>query len=171
MAGNKYLSVGSAGEQQEVTSVQASAGAGDASKIVALNAAGLIDQTMLAEAQTISILPSEALSAGAFINIYNNAGVTSARNADNTAVAKKAHGFVTAGYASGVAATVFLSDGPNTAVTALTVGVEYFLGTAGGIVVGASIPTSTGSIVQRLGVSKSATELEVNIVDTVMIRA
>jgi hypothetical protein len=55
MAGNKYIS-NNAGTLTEVASVNSSAGAGDSGKIVALNASGLMDST---------IINSKTTSAGA----------------------------------------------------------------------------------------------------------
>lgn len=168
---DKYLAVGGTGEQQETSFTQTSAGVGSAGKGVALNSSGQIDSTMLPETQVVSVVTSENLAAGAMVNIYSNAGTATARNADNTAVAKKAHGFTISAVTSPAAATVVLGDGVNNGVSGLTVGSEYYLGTTGAVVVGASIPTATGSFVQRIGVARTATELEVNINETVMIRA
>lgn len=47
MAGNAYLTVLTSGARSLVRAIQTSAGAGDASKIVALNTAGKIDSSML----------------------------------------------------------------------------------------------------------------------------
>jgi len=51
MAANKYLK-NNAGNAIEETSVDASAGAGDAGKIVALNASGVLDSTKYTVAVT-----------------------------------------------------------------------------------------------------------------------
>ncbi len=68
MAGNKYLKTGSTGFPTEEASVQTSAGAGDAGKIVALNSSGLIDDTMLSiQAASQSMTAGESLSAGDFV--------------------------------------------------------------------------------------------------------
>ena len=169
MAGNKYVSATTGGELQEVASVQSSAGAGDAGKIVALNSAGQIDSTMLSTSGTITMTASESIAAGAMVNIYDSGGgVIKVRNADNTTSAKRAHGFSIGSIASSASGPISFGNGANTGVTGLTVGAEYFLGTTGGVTTTA--PTSTGNIVQSVGVARTTTELEV-LLKTVIIRA
>lgn len=136
-----------------------SAGAADAAKLVQLDPTGRLDASMLPVGigpDTASILTSEALAAGNFVNVYNNAGTANARKADATTSGKHTHGFVLAAFASGVAATVYF-EGTNTAVTGLTPGDQFLSITAGGSSVTA--PTASGNVVQRLGVATSATSL------------
>lgn len=158
MAGNKYLS-NNAGQLQEVAAAQTSAGAADAGKVIALNAQGTLDSTMLPPgigADTLSVLASEALAAGALVNIYNNAGTANVRNANATASGKEAHGFVLAAVSSGAQATVYF-NGINNQLTGLTPGVQYLSTTAGAST--ATPPSASGNVVQRLGVATSATTL------------
>lgn len=133
-----------------------SAGAGDASKVVALDAAGRIDATMMpvgVVADTQIITTSEALAAGDWVNIHNSTGAK-ARKADATVAGKHAHGFVLAAFGSAVAATVYF-EGTNTAVTGQTPG-DVFLSTTAGLGAAAA-PTGSGNVVQRVGVATSAT--------------
>lgn len=141
----------------EVAAVESSSGAGDEGKIVALNAAGQIDASMLPASGAITMLASESLAAGALINVWDDAGNVSVRNADNTSVNKRAHGFAPGAIGSGNTGTVVIGDDTITGLSTLTIGGEYFLGTAGGLTLTA--PTGTGKIVQRVGVAKSTTEL------------
>lgn len=135
-----------------------SAGAGDSGKLVALDGSGRIDATMMPVgigADTASIQASEALSAGDFVNIWNSGGAR-VRKADATAAGKEAHGFVLAAVASGANATVYF-EGSNTGASGLTPGLVFLQTTAGQA--GAAAPSGSGNVVQRLGVATSATSV------------
>lgn len=147
------------GRIQQLNPLQTSAGSASAGQIVALNSAGQIDATMLGAASgeaSISATASEAISAGAIVNVYNNAGTVTVRNADNTAAGKEATGFAQAAIASGAAGTVTL-QGVVTGLTGLTPGAYQFLGTVGAVV--SAAPTTSGSITQIVGQAVSATSL------------
>jgi len=154
------------GRYKQVEGLVTSAGVGDAGKVVALDSAGKLDISVLPTgvgAATFSAASSENLTAGDFVNIYDNAGTINVRKADANNN-RRAHGFVLANVTSPAAATVYYGD-VNTQVSGLTVGAEYFLSdTAGAVVTPA--PTTAGDIVQRLGVARSATELVVDIEET-----
>lgn len=157
MAGNKYLANNS-GAITEVISNQSSAGAGDAGKIVALDASGRIDNSMMPVgigADTSSITASEALAAGDLVNIWNSTGAK-VRKADATTSGKEAHGFVLAAVSNGASATVYF-EGTNTAVTGLTPGVQYLSTTAG--LATATAPSGSGNVVQRVGFATDAAAL------------
>lgn len=155
----KYLAIDNAtGNTTESSGVTSSAGSGDASKIVLLNSSGLIDSTMLAAAISASAVASESIAAGALINLWSNAGVLNVRNADQTAIGKRAHGFAQAAISSAATGIVVLTDGVITGLSGLVVGTEYFLGTAGAVT--ATVPTGTGTVLQKVGVARSTTELE-----------
>lgn len=148
-----------------VEAITTSAGAADADKIVATNAAGVIDITLLPSgigANTKSIQASEALSAGDFINIHNSGGAR-VRLADATDNTKPAHGYVIDNVLSGAMATVYFDD-INTGLSGLTIGETYALSTTPGDVVALSAAAAaSGNIIQQLGVAISATEMEVAI--------
>lgn len=159
MAG-KFLSLVS-GVITEVQALVTSAGAGDAGKIVSLDAGGHIDTTVLPPGvgpDTLTITTSEALSAGNFVNVWTSTG-TKVRKADATVAGKEAHGFVLSSASSGASATVYFS-GSNTAVTGLTVGPQYLQTTAGSS--GTTAPTGSGNVVQLVGVANSATSVDFN---------
>jgi hypothetical protein len=148
------------GRPARQTPVTTSAGAADAAKIIQTNAAGQVDITLLPSGigpDSVTVLTSAALTAGMQVNIFNNAGTANVRPAIATSLSTEYHGYVTAAFASGVQATVFFDDN-NTAVTALTPGVQYLSATTAG---GVSItpPSTAGQIVQRVGVATSATSL------------
>lgn len=160
MAGNKYLTVDSTtGRAKEVASVQASAGAGDAGKVVALDAAGRLHNTMMPVgigADTQSIVTSENLSAGNLVNIYNNTGTATARKADATTVGKEAHGFVLASTTSPAAATVYF-EGTIIGLSGLTPGNQFLTTTPG--LSDETPPSASGNIIQSVGTATSATTL------------
>lgn len=167
MAGDKYIKVDSNGHLAEQATVNSSLGAGDANKVVALNASGLIDTTMLPENGAIILTSSEAIAAGDLINIHDSSGIK-VRKATNTGEATRAQGYAEGAISNGASGTVILGNGMNNGITGLTVGAKYFLGTSGGVTTTA--PTAAASIVQPVGAAKSATELSVVLGD-VVIRA
>lgn len=158
MAGEKFL-YNNAGTITEKVSIQSSAGAGDAGKIVALDASGKLDTSMMPvgiAADTALIQASENLAAGDLVNIWSSSGSFRVRKADATSAGKKAHGFVLSAVTSGANATVYF-EGSNTGVTGLTPGTQFLSTTAG--VATATAPSGTGNVVQQVGVSASATVL------------
>lgn len=160
------------GRTEQYTPVQTSGGAADAGKIPALNAEGKIDPSMYEAGadQTMPVPASEAIGAGKFVNLWSDAGTLKARLADNSNN-RPAHGFVKVAAGLAETATVFPLDAINTALTGLTVGEVYFLGTAGGVITPAldAATAATGSIDQKLGVATSATELATDDYDFVVL--
>jgi hypothetical protein len=152
----KFLTIENGVPKQEAA-INASAGAGDANKIVKLNSSGKLDSTMMPTglgSDSASITTSEALSAGDFVNLHNSSGVK-ARKADATTAGKEAHGFVLAAAGSGAAATVFF-EGTNDQLSGLTPGARQFLHTtAGGRT--ETAPSASGNVAQSLGIAISAT--------------
>ena len=99
-----------------------------------------------------SLLASETLAAGDFVNIFSG-GVRKA-SSDNTA--RQAHGFVTTAYSATNAVVVFYS-GLLTGISGLTAGTRYFLSASG--TESPNAPTLTGQLSQELGVAISTTAL------------
>lgn len=157
MAGDKYL-YNNAGTITEKAAIQTSAGAGDAGKIPAVDAAGKLDTSFMPTgiaADTASIVTSENLAAGDLVNIFNSTGAK-ARKADASTAGKEAHGFVLAAVTAPAAATVYF-EGSDTQVTGLTPGVQ-FLSTTPGLSTNTA-PSASGNAVQRVGFATSATVL------------
>lgn len=157
---DKFL-YNNAGQMTEKAGTVTSAGAANAGNIPALDGTGRLDSSVMPVgigADTVSIVASEALTAGNFVNIWNNAGTPNVRKADGSTSGKTAHGFVLAAVASAASATVYLA-GQNTQLTGLTAG-DVFLSdvTPGGVV--ATAPVGTGKTVQRVGVAVSATVVD-----------
>lgn len=158
MAGKKYLKLDTTtGRPTQQASVDASAGAGNAGDIVALDSSGRIDITMMPTgigSSAATIVASEALSAGDLVNVYDNSGTRTIRKANATDATKPAHGFVLLSVSSSANGTVYF-DGQNTAIpigtfVAADVGKMLFLNTiAGGVTI--TPPVSPGNIVQPLG--------------------
>lgn len=151
----------------EFAALVASAGAGDAGKIPALDSSGRLDNSFMPAgigADTKAIVTSEALTAGDFVNIYDVSGTATCRKASAADATKPAHGFVLDNVTSGGAATVYF-EGPNSAVTGLTAGVTQVLSAAtpGASVALASAPAADGNVLQVLGVATAATEINVEI--------
>jgi hypothetical protein len=160
MSTNRYVNLVNGVLTQQVPNTS-SAGAGDAGKLIALNAAGALDATMLPSgvgATAVTATASAAISAGMLINLWSNAGVLSVRPADSTAAGSPADGYATAAIANGATGTVNLGQGIITGLTGLTLGAEYFLGTVGALV--AVAPSAAGNVVQRVGRAVSATSLD-----------
>ncbi|AXF86627.1 hypothetical protein DTO96_102382 [Ephemeroptericola cinctiostellae] len=135
-----------------------SSGATDASKVVLLDPSGKIDLTVLpvgVGADVGSIIASEALAAGDFVNVWNSGGAK-VRKADATVAGKEAHGFVLSSCASGSSASVYF-EGTNTAVTGQTAG-KVFLSTTAGLAASAA-PASSGNLVQVIGFATSASSI------------
>ncbi len=156
MAVQKVVVIGANGLEAEYAPIQSSAGAGDAGQIPALDAIGKLDLSMMPAgigADTLTITASEALSAGMWVNIFNNAGAANARKADSTDATKPAHGYVLAAVAMGDPAVVYMNGTNNQiplgsfAVTDL--GKPAFLATSGGTTL--TPPTTSGHWLQQVG--------------------
>lgn len=149
------------GKIKEIIATVTSAGAADEGKIVALDAAGKLDSSVMPVgigADTKIIVASENLAAGDLVNIYNDAGTAKVRKADASSTAKEAHGFVLAAVTATNNATVYL-EGTITGLTSLTPGsLLYLSGSAAGTMT-ATAPSTAGHISQQVGVALSPTEV------------
>ena len=156
---NKYLRMLS-GVIAELEALVTSAGAGDAGKIVALDAAGKLDNSVMPVgigADTKSILASEALSGGNLVNVWLDGATVSVRKADATVAGKEANGFVLEAFDHDAMATVYF-EGLDNALSGLSPGVVMYLSTTAGLATHTP-PSGSGNVVQRVGRSLSATEL------------
>lgn len=150
----------------EVEAIDASTGAGDAGKLIQADATGKLDESFLPPgigADTGAIQASENLAAGELVNIHDVGGAWRVRKADASAVGTKADGFVLAAVTSGNLATVYF-EGTNDELSGLTPGTYYLSETAGGVT--QTPPTTSGAIVQKVGVSVAATSLNVELGET-----
>lgn len=116
-------------------------------------------------ADTASVVTSEDLAAGDFVNIWDDSGTPKARKADATATGKEAVGFVLASSTSGNNATVYF-EGSNTQLSGMTPGARQYLSTtAGGRT--ETAPSTASNVVQYLGRAISATVLSFEPSDAV----
>lgn len=167
---NKYIAL-ITGKLKEVEALVTSAGAGDAGKIPALDAAGLLDASLMpvGVGATVVVAPaSEALTAGNFVNLWNDAGTLKVRKADATTNAKPALGFVLENVSEAANATVYLLSQMNTGVSGLTIGSDYFLSTTPGGVT-TTAPSAAGNIVQFIGKATQTTALPFLNVNTIEV--
>lgn len=189
----KFLKNVAGGFAEEATTAT-TAGAGDAGKVVHLNASGvlapaLLDATVASAASKIvqldgagkldiSVMPtgigadtaiiqaSENLAAGDCVNVHNSGGAR-VRKADASAAGKEAHGFVTAAVLSGANATVYF-EGSNTAVAGKTPGATQFLSATAGLTT-ETAPSGAGQVVQKVGVATSATVINMECQQTIVL--
>lgn len=158
-ASSKKFIKNNAGTLTEEAALLDSAGAGDANKIPALDASGRLDSSFMPTgigADTASIPSSENLAAGEPVNIWNDAGTAKVRKADATTAGKEAHGFVLSAVTSPANATVYF-EGTNAQVTGLTPGPLFLSTTAGAFT--NTAPSGSGNVVQRVGLATSATSM------------
>jgi hypothetical protein len=157
------VSTGGKIDKTLLNSTTVSAGAGDVDKVPLLNASGQLDMTVLPAglATAQSIVASEALAAGDWINVYNNAGTVNMRKADGSATGKPANGYVLAAVASAATGTAYF-DGINTQLSGLTGGIVWLsTSTPGGSQ--QAIPSGTGKVNQVVATAVSATAAKLNI--------
>jgi hypothetical protein len=158
------------GRLTETEAITTSTGSGDAGKIPALDGGGQLDITFMPSGlgpETVSVTASETLSAGNLVNLWDDAGTIKVRKADATTVGKEAHGFVLAGISSSASGNVYLS-GTVTGLSSLTLGGRYYLGTTAGAIT-TTAPSTSGNVVQPVGVAISATALALNLGEPVTL--
>lgn len=166
----KYISqVG--GIRTEVEATVTSTGVSEAGDVVALDPNGKLSTTVMPTgigADTASLEASENLAAGDFVNVWDDAGTTKVRKANAGAIGTRAHGFVLAAVTSGQNGLVYF-EGNNNQVTGLTGGTNLFLSESTSGESTGTAPTGSGDIVQSLGISTSATSINVEIGDPIVL--
>lgn len=131
-------------------------GAGAANKVGLLDASGKFDQSMMpvgVAPDFANIQATEAISAGAMVNIYNVTGAARMRLAD-AASNKPAHGFAPSAVANGATGSVTF-EGRVSGLSGLTPG-PLFLGANGAPT--STATTTAGQLLQPVGTAISATE-------------
>lgn len=189
MAGQKYLQIDPSTGNKVIqgTSVQTSAGAGDSTKIPALNGSGVLDSTIVnsvvtsagagSSGQLVALDSSGLISSTMMpvgIGADTQTGTTSEAlssgnmvNFDSGGLVRKAdasngrdaQGFVLSSVSNGGTATVYLS-GKITGLSSLTIGAQYFLNDAGAGGAVSTAPTTAGHLWQPIGTAISATVIE-----------
>ena len=165
MAVHKLEQVNSNGTKQEYAGKAVSTGAGDSGEFVIASTDGKIDISYMPNgvaADTISLVAGEALAAGDFVYIT---GTGTVMKADATTLAKQARGYVLVSVLNAAQATIYF-DESNSSLSGLTPGATYYLSTTPGTAT-TTPPTGSGNIVQQLGFASSATNLHVNIEESI----
>lgn len=157
------------GKLTQVEATVTSAGAANAGDAVALDGTGKLDLSVLPTGIGPDVTVAEAsenLSAGVYVNIWNDLGTPKVRLADNSN-GRDAHGFVKDAVTTGNPATVYF-EGANDDLTGLTPGARYYLGTAGAAT--ATPPVAPAAqISQFLGVAISTTAINTDVDDCVIL--
>lgn len=159
MPGKKILRLGTGGIEEFATT-DSSAGAGNAGDIVALDSSGKLAVNMLPPGvgpAVKSMVASEAITAPALVNIWNDAGTPKIRKAD-AATARQANGFIIASVALSASVDVYF-EGEVSGLSGLTAGRVWLSATVPGGVQ-ATIPTTAGHIAQSVGWATSATTID-----------
>ena len=149
------------GRLKEHAATVVSTGVTEAGDIVALDETGKLDESLMpvGVGAEVKVLPaSGALTAGDFVNIFDDSGTLKVRKAIADAPGKEAHGFVEDGFADTTDATVYCV-GINDQLSALTGGPRMYLSATSAGDVTATAPTGTGEVVQMVGWRLSATEV------------
>lgn len=183
MAAPRFLA-NIAGRIKMIATIATSAGAADAEKVPSTNASGVLDPSLLNAAttgnskvlmtksdgtldpsvmpvgigaDTFTVVASEALAAGDFVNIWDDGGTAKARKADATTEGKEAVGFVLEAVSASANALVYM-EGKNTQLTGMTPGARQYLSTTPGGRTDTA-PSAVGNVVQPLGEALNATTL------------
>ena len=156
------------GKKKLLEATDSSTGAADAGEVVALNADGLIDPSMLPDQDVTSIVTFENVTAGDYVNIFDDGGTVKVRLADNSND-RPAHGFVKDTTVAPAPVNVFF-EGANPNLSGLTEGARIYLGTTGGVIetpLDPTNPADDGKLHQLLGWAVSDTEVNTDIQDCI----
>lgn len=146
---------------QEGAAVNSSAGEDDSDKLVKLDAQGKINDNMLPPGvgeDDFEAEASEALAAGDFINLFDDAGTLKMRKAD-ASNGRRAHGFVVESVSSAATGTAFGGGYINDQLTGLTVGAVYYLSTTAGTVATTGPAGAANHIHQEVGFAITTSSL------------
>lgn len=163
----KFITIDNTGKKILKGALDTSTGTTDAGKIVATNADGKVDISMIpTEVGKVGgmFILSEPITAGDWINLFTDGTTYKARLADVTDVSKVCHGFATKSGIAGDSVLIML-EGLNTYIntTGLVNGNGYFLDKLGKYVATPDMTIPTVKFVQPLGycVNTDATTLAI----------
>lgn len=148
------------GRLRELLGAQASAGAADAGRLVALDANGFLDPSLFPAGfgETFAAVEAdEALVAGDLVYLFDDAGTPKCAKASAAVAGNPAQGYVLDAFNATDLAVVFFS-GINSQVAGLLAGQRRYLGETAGANVSAPV-TGAGKLHQLVGKGVSATEL------------
>jgi hypothetical protein len=129
------------------------------SGITVTNGAGSITIAATASANTVTLMASENIAAGALINIWNSSGTAKIRNAD-ASTSRAAQGWAPSAITSGNTGTVTIGNGADSSISGLTIGSNYFLDATGGVT---TTPPGAGNLLQQVGFASDAAVLQVQL--------
>lgn len=158
------------GREEMVEATVISTGASEAGDIVALGSDGKIDLSVLplgVGPQIQMIVSSENLDAGDFVNVYDVTGTPTVRKADSTND-RRAVGFVITSTTSPAMATVYF-EGRNDQLSGLVAGQRIYLDASGNFQTTAPSLAGGDVIHQYLGKALSATTMDVEIADEIVL--
>jgi hypothetical protein len=157
---DKYVALDTTnGRLKQVDGTVTSAGAGQAGKIVALDSSGKLDASLIpagAGGDSVqSITATEAIDAGAWVNIYNNSGSVGLRRALATDTTRPAHGFIKTSVGAGSSVNVY-KGGDNDKVplgsfTIADMGKWVFLSPTSYGACTLTVPSTSGQLLQPIG--------------------
>lgn len=159
------------GKRKLVEATVTSTGAAEAGDVVGLDSNGKLDPSVLpvGVGPDVAIVEaSEDLTAGQYVNIFDDAGTIKARLADNSN-SRPAHGWANAAALTGANVTVYF-EGPNESAPAGTAGQRAYLGAAGGVLLVAldeTLPANNGKLHQLLGSYVGANIINTDIQDCI----
>lgn len=156
MADGKYVAINAAGGKTEEQAIAATSGATDADKIIRTNALGLVDETFQSTSETLSLTASETLAANDLVNIWDDAGTPKIRKAD-ASNNMPVHGFVKDAVTIATAGIVH-GEG-KIGGASLAPGAVYYLSATVPGAFTTTVPTTTGHLLQPVGVAYSASIL------------
>ena len=177
MATQKVLYLNANNQPQQVTPNTTSAGSGDSGKLIALNADGKIDNTMLYISEESTFTAKSTISSQTFVNTTVVAGAGEVQPALATDATKPATGFCPNAISSSASGEVvfggeILVPLVQTAYTftASNIGQEVFLDPSNaGMCVPANTTFTTGQLVDCLGtiVQVSGANMTINFVPVI----
>lgn len=132
-----------------------------AANVVATQADGYIDPSLIKNSEVKVRVASEGITAGDEINIWDDTAVAKARKASASSFATRSFGYAENSALLGEDVRI-ISEGCRTGLGGLTIGEPVFLATAAGTVT-QTPPTADDEIWQMLGEAISATEYRLEI--------
>lgn len=165
---DKYQTL-QAGREKMIEATVVSTGVSQAGDIVALGTDGKLDLSVMPTgigADVKVLEATEVLTAGKYVNIYDDAGTAKVRLADATND-RPAHGFVKSPFAVGENATIYF-EGENNDLSAIVAGVRYYLGASGAAT--ATVPALPAAVIhQFLGVGIATDSVNTDIEDAIVL--
>lgn len=152
------------GKLKQIAAIVTSVGAGDSGKLIAAGSDGKLHESFLPTgigANSVTATASEVIAAGKLVNLWVDTGTTKVRLADNSN-GREAWGYLKEGVAANVSATVYRLNTVMPGHSGLTVGADYWLGTAGGVIdtpLDAADVANASKLNHFIGKAISATEI------------